>query len=130
MTAPTGSHSEPLFHLALADEWTDAQARGTYDRSTIGVSLAEEGFIHLSFAHQVRGVAERFYAGAEHTVLLRIAPARLGDDADLRVEDLYDIGEAFPHLYGPLPVGAIVAASPVTLGDDGVPDVSVALGRQ
>jgi glutathione S-transferase len=107
-----------LYHLALADEWDAARrAGGPYRRSTIGRSLEDEGFVHCSFAHQVAGVAERFYRGRPDVVLLVLDPARLG--AEVRVEDLVGTGEAFPHVYGPLPLAAVVRTAPVPRDDDG-----------
>jgi uncharacterized protein (DUF952 family) len=61
-----------LFHLADRDEWRAAAAAGEYRISTRGVTLAEQGFIHCSRAHQVRGVAEQYYADADNLVLLVI----------------------------------------------------------
>jgi uncharacterized protein (DUF952 family) len=110
--------SPVLYHLALADEWAAAQAAGgPYRRSTIGRSLADEGFVHCSFAGQVRGVADRFYGGRADVVLLEIDPARFA--AEVRVEDLIGAGERFPHVYGPIPLAAVVRATPVALGPDG-----------
>jgi uncharacterized protein (DUF952 family) len=106
-----------LYHLALASEWERAAAAGVYDRSTIGRSLAEEGFIHCSFATQVAATADRFYRGRDDVVLVRIDPGLL--DADVRVEEVPGTSEAFPHLYGPLPLAAVVWAEPVPLGADG-----------
>lgn len=104
-----------IYHLALAGEWDEAVARGgPYERSTIGRSLAEQGFIHCSFEHQVAGTAARFYAGRDDVVVLHIDPGRL--EHDVRVEDLLGSGEAFPHLYGPLPVEAVVALRPLHVG--------------
>ena len=65
-------------HLAVAGEWERARSAGTYDRSTIDTSLAEEGFIHCSFPDQVQATADRYYRGRDDIVLLRIDPARLG----------------------------------------------------
>jgi uncharacterized protein (DUF952 family) len=107
-----------LYHLALADEWAATrEAGGPYERSTIGRSLADEGFVHCSFAGQVRGVADRFYCGRADVVLLELDPDRLG--AEVRVEDLVGAGERFPHVYGPVPLDAVVRATPVPLGPDG-----------
>ena len=98
-----------IFHLALEQEWEAAQADGLYRRSTLDASLDEVGFIHCSDAHQVDGVAERHYAGVEEPlVLLEIDPERAGE---VRWED-GGAGELFPHIYGPLPVAAVVAAVP------------------
>jgi uncharacterized protein (DUF952 family) len=97
---------QQVYHLALADEWSAALERGgPYRRSTVDSTLDEVGFIHCSFLHQVAATRRRFYAGRDDVVLLCIDPQRL--DAELRVEDLHDHGEAFPHLYGPLPIAAV-----------------------
>lgn len=97
-----------LFHVALPGEWRRARAEGRYFVSTRGRMLHEEGFIHCSFAEQVAGVIERFYADLEQIVLIRIDPHRL--HVPMVVEDLDDIGEAFPHVYGPIPVDAVIDA--------------------
>ena len=51
-----------IHHLALANPWAEAQAAGTYTVSTLGLDLADVGFIHCSRPEQVDGVFERFYA--------------------------------------------------------------------
>ena len=98
-----------LFHVALVSEWEAAQASGCYERSTLGRSLAEEGFIHASRADQWPETVRRFYAGVtEPLVLLEIDPALL----DCPVVDepgAPGSEETFPHLYGPLSVSAVVA---------------------
>jgi len=106
-----------LLHLALPAEWTTALAAGTYERSTRGKSLAEVGFIHASLPHQVRGVAEAFYADLDELVLLRIDPALV--DAEVKVED------GFPHIYGALPVEAVREAVPVRRDATGHLDLPV-----
>ena len=114
--------TRPLYHLALAPEWERARHAGSYDRSTIDRSLAEEGFIHCSFAEQVQGTADRFYRGRDDVVLLRIDPHRL--DAPVRVEVAPGTGQAFPHVYGPIDVVAVEAADPVPVGAGRRLDVS------
>lgn len=106
--------SRHLFHLALAADWHDAESDGHYRVSTRGRTLAEEGFIHASFAHQVDGVARRFYADVEEPlVLLTIDLARV--DVEVRLEVPPGADEAFPHLYGPLPVDAVSWVTPYEL---------------
>jgi uncharacterized protein (DUF952 family) len=100
---------EPLFHIARRADWERARRDGAYRVSTLGRTLEQEGFIHLSFAHQVPGVARRFYRDEPDLVLLELDPAALR--AELRVEPVPGGDERFPHLYGPLPPDAVVAAS-------------------
>jgi glutathione S-transferase len=97
-----------LYHIALPADWERAVESGTYATSTRGVTLADEGFIHCSRAHQVEATANRFYGDLDDLLLLTIDEVAL--DAPVVDEDLYDTGESFPHVYGPIPVSAVVDA--------------------
>jgi glutathione S-transferase len=121
-------HAELIFHLAIEDEWEEAHAAGgPYRRSTQGLSLEEQGFIHLSFAHQVQAVADNFYAGRDDVVLLFVDPRHL--TAELRIEALPGAPEPFPHLYGPLELSSVSAAYPVPTRTDGRLDVEAVLRK-
>lgn len=100
---------QPLFHLALAEDWAGAMQSGDYRISTRGLSLDQVGFIHLSWREQVEGTFERFYADAVRVVRLTIDPTLL--TSPLRA-DAIPSGELFPHLYGRLPIQAVIDASP------------------
>lgn len=111
-----------LFHLALAADWAEAFKTGEYRTSTLGMTLDEVGYIHASHAHQVQGVADAFYRGRDDVILLAIDPERV--PSEIR-EDLDPrSGQRFPHLYGALPVGAVVAAHSVGLAADGTLDLA------
>ena len=101
-----------IYHLALARDWDLATTVGEYRMSTRGASLDEVGFIHAAHRRQVDGVADRYYADVtDKLVLLAIDPTRLEVPV---VEEVPPGGdEAFPHIYGPLPVGAVVTVEPV-----------------
>ncbi|MEU2350906.1 GNAT family N-acetyltransferase [Modestobacter sp. NPDC049651] len=98
-----------LVHLSTPGEWRAALDAGALRPP----SLADAGFVHLSAPGQVHLPAERLFAGRRDVVLLVVDPARLtapvrwepgvpGDPAAMR----------FPHLYGELPVGAVVGVVP------------------
>lgn len=94
-----------IFHIALAAEWAAAQATGQYDRSTIELSITEEGFMHCSYEDQVAGVAQRYYANETRPlVLLRI-------DTDKVVPEI-KVENGFPHIYGLLNTDAVVGVEP------------------
>lgn len=102
-----------IFHLATVADWEDAQRSGSYTTSTLGRTLAEEGFIHASREDQWRGVRERFYAGVDEAlVLLVIDTGRLASPV---VEEAPGGGvdETFPHIYGPLNTDAVTSALPI-----------------
>jgi glutathione S-transferase len=128
-----------IYHLALTEEWQAGQRQGSYRRSTRGLSLEQVGFIHASRADQLAATYRRFYGDAGPVTLLTIDPQRL--TAPLRYEpapqgggDAGSVGivmaggkesaeggekgsELFPHIYGPLPLAAVLTAEPFAPGD-------------
>lgn len=107
-----------IFHIATLADWEAAQRSGSYTTSTLGRTLAEEGFIHASHGDQWQGVRRAFYGGvAEPLVLLAIDPQRLSVPVVEEIPEGAD--RAFPHIYGPLNVDAVVRAIP--LDDHGEP---------
>jgi len=105
-----------LFHLCGAQDWETARARGELRPE----SLREVGFVHLSAPHQVHLPANRLFAGRPDTVLLHVDPGRLGSPVRWEPGVPTD-PEAmlFPHLYGPLPVKAVVMVTSYAPGPDG-----------
>lgn len=105
------SRGRTVYHVALGDEWEAAREHGVYSISTRGRSLEEVGFIHCARAEQVEGVIERFYSDADDLVLLAIDVDRL--DAEVVDEPAPGGTELFPHVYGPIPVAAVVDATAI-----------------
>jgi len=91
-----------IFHLAEPNDW--AARTDVY----VAPSLEDDGFIHCSTADQVNRVAQRFFAGREDLVMLTIDTSHLAES--LVYEDLYSMGEEFPHIYGPIPLHAVIEA--------------------
>ena len=106
-----------IFHITTEADWTHAKAEGAYSVSTMGLTLAQVGFVHCAFEEQVARVANSFYAGIPKLIVLRIAIDRLA--AEVRYENLEGGRELFPHVYGPLNLDAVVAIVPLSLGCDG-----------
>lgn len=107
--------SEPadrIFHIATVADWEGALAAGEYRVSTRDRLLADVAFIHCSHRHQVEGVARAFYGGAGALVLLEIDLSRL--EAEVREESAGG-SETFPHVYGAIPVDAVVAVDPLEI---------------
>lgn len=101
-----------IFHIATVPDWEAAIAAGEYRTSTRGRSLDEVGFIHCSHRHQVERVANAGYRdGTGPLCLLAIDPGRLGA-TEVREEPGGGV-ETFPHVYGPLPVDAVVEVTPL-----------------
>lgn len=110
--------ARPIYHCSLVSDWQVAQLAGEYTISSRGRTLADEGFVHASYAEQVPGVLQRFYADlTDPLCLLRIDPGLL--QAPVVAENLMGGDELFPHIYGPIPVAAVVGVEALTRTDDG-----------
>ncbi len=103
-----------LYHLALREEWQAARTAGVYRRSTRGLGLEAVGFIHLSSDRQLAATAARFFGDLtdDELVLLTVNRQSLAAAGlEVRLEPAGG-GELFPHLYGPLPLEAVVRVEP------------------
>ena len=105
-----------IFHLALASEWAAAEESGAYTTSTLGRSLAEEGFIHASRADQWTAVRDRFYADVTEPLVLLEIDTDLLDVPVVEEPPAPGVEETFPHIYGRLPASAVVKAIPLSPG--------------
>ena len=90
-----------IYHITARADWEAAQRAGVYRTA----SLEGEGFIHCSRRDQVVAVADANFRGRTGLVLLAIDAARVAPE--IRYEDCYDSGQAFPHIYGPLELDAV-----------------------
>lgn len=101
---------QPLFHAALPDDWAAAFHTGEYTTSTRGQTLEQVGFIHMSTREQVEATANRFYADVDQLVLLAVDPVKV--PSEIKWEPpAHDSDVPFPHIYGPLPISAVVTAT-------------------
>lgn len=100
----------PIHHLAMPGDWAAAFDTGEYRMSTRGSTIDDVGFIHCSTRAQVEATANRFYRDVEQLVVLTIDPATVG--SPIRYEPPEPgSDQLFPHIYGPLPISAVVDAT-------------------
>jgi uncharacterized protein (DUF952 family) len=100
-----------IYHITGASDWAQARQDGAYRLSTLGRSLADEGFIHASTAPQVAPVANAFYQEASDLLVLFIDTDRV--QPEIRYEQVPGSADPFPHIYGPLNTDAVVQAIPL-----------------
>jgi uncharacterized protein (DUF952 family) len=108
-----------LVHLCGVDEWSHARGRGDI-RPPVAGSDANAQFIHLSTPEQVHLPANRLYRGRDDLLLLYIDSTLL--DSPVRWEPGVATDPEsmlFPHLYGPLPVRAVIRVTAYSPAPDG-----------
>ncbi len=108
-----------ILHIAHRADWDAALRSGRYEISSRGATLAETGFIHASYPHQLAEVARRFYADddAELCVLVLDEAAIRASGTRLLDEDGGN-GERFPHLYGAIDPAWVVEVRPAAFDAD------------
>jgi uncharacterized protein (DUF952 family) len=103
-----------IYHLAKAEGWVAAMTAGQYH------GLADDradGFLHFSTAEQIVESARRHRAGEPDLMLLSVDPEKLLPGT-LKWETSRG-GKQFPHIYGAVPVAAVLSVDPLPLGPDG-----------
>lgn len=102
-----------IHHLCRDQDWAEAESLGVYRGSA---EWRRDGFLHFSTGDQVRESAERHLPGVAGLVLLTVDPDLLG--AALKWEESRS-GDMFPHLYGDLPLDAVIRCDPLPLDEAG-----------
>jgi uncharacterized protein (DUF952 family) len=106
-----------LYHIAKASDWEHAQRNGFYAVGSLQRSFEEDGFIHLSYVHQVNIIADMIYKKTPDLVLLKINANKL--TANVKDELADRPRDIFPHLYGNLNLDAVESADPYEILDNG-----------
>ena len=100
MTATT--LPKTAFKILTADQWTQFQADGVFHGAPVDLA---DGYIHLSTADQLQGTLDKHFDGAPGLAIVEVDLGRLGQI--VRWETSRG-GALFPHMYGPLPMSAVV----------------------
>lgn len=110
-----------ILHITTKEDWKKAQKNGEYTAP----SLTSEGFIHCSTIKQTVDTANIFFKGQNGLILLCI------DEAKLKSECKYEdpsgggqhdpnVGNLFPHIYGPINISAVVKVVDFPSKNDGL----------
>lgn len=106
--------SSIIYKIVPATLWQDALKSGEFKGAAIDMT---DGYIHFSTADQARETAARHFAGQQGLLLVAVDGTRLGDKL---VYETSRGGDLFPHLYGTLPLDAVVWEKPLPLDANGV----------
>lgn len=117
----TARATSVIYHITSARESREAARSGIYTPEAFGA----EGFIHCSYPRQLLVVANRRFAGRSDLVLLEIDRARL--TCSVVDENLEGGTDLFPHIYGALPMTAVVRVHDFPCGPGGRFDLPLAL---
>jgi uncharacterized protein (DUF952 family) len=104
-----------IYKISPRQAWDLAEKSGTFTGAPVDIA---DGYIHFSAAHQVSDTAVKYFRDQPDLILAAIDTAGLGEA--LKWEPSRG-GDLFPHLYGPLPMSAVLSVIPLQLAPDGAP---------
>jgi uncharacterized protein (DUF952 family) len=102
-----------VYKIMSAAELQQMQRDGVFRGSPADIA---DGYIHLSCGSQLAATLDKHFSGVDGLMLAAVDLSLLGDAVrweQARGEQL------FPHIYGLLPVGAVVSVATVERTTDG-----------
>jgi len=107
-----------IYKICTPSAWREAERAGVFTGSADDL---RDGFIHFSTAAQLEQTLHRHFAGQGALFLIALDPELLGEG--LRWERGSQ-DQWFPHLYGKLDLGAVIAVTALNMRADGTYDVT------
>ena len=101
-----------ILHIVNKEIWEQVKHSGEYR----GDTLESEGFIHCSKPDQVIDVADYVFQGIQGLILLVIDESKVVNE--IKYEDPGN-GKLYPHIYGPLNIGAVIKTVDFPTNEDG-----------
>lgn len=113
MTARDTTMHPIVYKIVPKELWQAARQAGVFRGAAIDLA---DGYIHFSTGPQAVATARLHFSGVAGLLLVAVDAARLG--SALRYEPSRG-GDLFPHLYGDVPMEAVLWEKPLPVGDDG-----------
>jgi uncharacterized protein (DUF952 family) len=96
------STTHTAYKILTADQWAQFQTDGVFHGAPVDLA---DGYIHLSASGQLQGTLDKHFAGQTGLIIAGVNLAVMGDAVKWEVSR---DGALFPHIYGPLPMSAII----------------------
>lgn len=90
------------YKVLTADQWALFEIDNVFDGAPVDLA---DGYIHLSTAQQLQGTLDKHFSGQEGLMILEVDLAHLESSVKWEVSRG---GALFPHIYGPLPMSAVI----------------------
>ena len=98
------AHATFAYKILTADQWAQFLADGVFHGAPVDLA---DGYIHLSTTDQLAGTLNKHFAGQTGLIIAEVDLAALGETVKWELSR----GDAlFPHIYGPLPMDAVLSS--------------------
>ena len=99
---PQIANPDTAYKILTPEQWAQFQADGVFHGAPVDLA---DGYIHMSAADQVQGTLDKHFGGQTALVIAEVDLAVLGDSIKWEASRG---GALFPHIYGPLPMAAVM----------------------
>lgn len=103
MSAAADDDTSIIFKILTAGEWALFQESGVFAGNPLDIA---DGYIHMSYRPQVPKTVLKFFAGQDNLKLVHVNSTLLV--SILRPEANRTGGDVYPHIYGTIPLDAVV----------------------
>ena len=110
-TTTTTTTPATIYKILTIEEWTEFQNSGMFRGNPLDV---QDGYIHMSYHEQVHKTVEKFFSGRESEIRLVHIDTTLLLDNELRPEQNKPGGDIYPHIYGTIPIKAVIRTTNVS----------------
>ncbi|MGB0935670.1 MAG: extracellular solute-binding protein [Alphaproteobacteria bacterium] len=107
---PMSAKPQYIYKIANAEFWQQLQDIGSSPGAGIDI---RDGYIHISTAHQLPRIMDKYYANEADVLLLKIATENIAEDTKW---EQANNGKTYPHLFRQIRVGDVVQV--IQLSDD------------
>lgn len=104
---------DSIYHITTSSEIERAGRLGEYLPANFGT----DGYIHCSYAYQLKGIANSKYRGRRDLVLVEIDPSKL--NCPIVEENGMENGQGFPHIFGALPMSSVTSIRELACSESG-----------
>ena len=99
--------NDTIYKVVPRQEWEESVPDGAFQGSPVDLS---DGYIHFSTKDQLDETMKKHFAGQTDLLLIEVSTKQVSNA--LRWEPSRN-GDLFPHLYGALPIEAVVSVKEV-----------------
>jgi uncharacterized protein (DUF952 family) len=99
-----GGSDTTIYKILTPEQWTGFQDASLFEGNP---DDKNDGYIHMSYHSQIARTHKKFFDGRDDVLLAHVDPAML-DPGTLRPEANRPGGSVYPHIYGTIPMTAVV----------------------
>ena len=106
----TSTPTTTIYKILSIEEWAEFQNSGIFRGNPLD---QQDGYIHMSYYEQVNKTVQKFFFGRESEIRLVHVDTTLLFENELRPERNKPGGDMYPHIYGTIPIKAVIRTTNV-----------------